>query len=189
MAPDGAANSGAGLSSFNSSQATRRSSAAAAACHAAARISTTTSAPAFAHGLTLVHLDSWTHMPVDRRHAILGPYLGRIQAGCACFHTSPLWPHPSTHWTRHIPAGLCLAIPSGAGALTDISVLTHARRRVRRLKYDGQRGRGRRDGHRRLLRRRFRSRADHRLRMRVMTVKSAVLAGGSVCASTLCPWV
>ena len=117
------------------------------------------------------------------------PSLGRIQAGCACFHTSPLWPHPSTHWTRHIPAGLCLAIPSGAGALTDISVLTHARRRVRRLKYDGQRGRGRRDGHRRLLRRHFRSRADHRLRMRVMTVKSAVLAGGSVCASTLCPWV
>ena len=56
-----------------------------------------------------------------------------------------------------------LALPGCAGALIDQSPLTHARRRVSRLTHDRQRGRGRQDGGRRLLRRRFLSRDDHRL--------------------------
>ena len=81
--------------------------------------------------------------------------------GCAGSSPAPLSPRPSTAWTWHIPAARGLALPGDASALTDHDVLTHARRRVRRLKYDRQRGRGRRDGRRRLLQRRSRSRDDH----------------------------
>ena len=85
-------------------------------------------------------------------------------AGCAGARLEPFGPNLPAQWTR--PRGRLsgLSLPGGASHLTDHPVLHHARRRARRLKYEWQRGRGRRDGHRRLLRRRSRSRGDHRLR-------------------------
>ena len=102
--------------------------------------------------------------PQNRR---AGPRWHRAASvGCAGASPAPLCPFPSTHWTQHIAAVLWMGLSGCASTLTDHPVLTHARRRVRGLKYDRQRGRGRRDGRRRLPRRRFRSRHDHRLRAR-----------------------
>ena len=71
------------------------------------------------------------------------------------------------------PCALCLALRGGASPLTDRHVLTHARSRFRRLRYDRQRGRGRRDGRRRLLIRRAGI-----VRSAHIAQKNAVLAGG-----------
>ena len=57
-------------------------------------------------------------------------------AGCAGSRTQAWSPHLPAHWTRARGRLSGLALPGGASALTDHNVLTHARRRVHRLKYD-----------------------------------------------------
>ena len=105
--------------------------------------------------------------------------------GCARARPAHLCPHPPSQWTRVRGRLSGLALTGCPSALTDHHVLMHARRRPCRLKYDRQRGRGRREGRRRLLRRSFGSRGDDC----ALAVKSAVLAGGSVRARRLCRWV
>ena len=83
------------------------------------------------------------------------------------------------------PSALCLALCDGASPLTDHHMLTHARRRVRRLKYDRQRGRGRRDGRRRLLLRRPGSRGDHRPYSPFCSKKCMSCGRGVACDHTL----
>ena len=99
-------------------------------CHAAARISTTTSAPAFAHGLTLVHLDSHARRPEARHpwavskqgaHAFTPHLFGltRQPTGHGTSLRVSVWPFPA------VPAlsltSLCSQMLAGASAASSMT--------------------------------------------------------------------